>query len=495
MIEDIFIDDLRIRGVEVTRNSPFISCSMAKSKTTVDITCNDLSTGNIKTLHSKYVVGCDGAHSNVRKSIPGIEMVGESGKAAWGVLDGVVDTDFPDIWSKVAIHSETEGSILCIPRERNMTRLYIELHPGTTSDLPQEVANEDFVIRRAQAILAPYKLSYKSIEWFSVYRVGQRVASAFTDPTDHIFITGDAAHTHSPKAAQGMNVSMHDSFNLAWKLNLAVRGLAKPALLATYAAERRQIAQQLIDFDREHADAFHAGDAAALAKNFDDNIRFISGVGAEYAPNVLNFGYSDVASRSARGDLKPGALLSPARISRYIDANPVDIQLDIPMLGQFRLYFFVRNVHTALPFLDDLCAFLASTDSVLGRASRAADASYAAMAPVPLPELENFAQTDRYTQASKLVTFALVADMDKSAVEIAQLPDALARCRWSFYLDDVLGDGGCTRKYLGGLEDGETGIVCVRPDGYVGALEYFKIEEVAKARDWVDRYFGGFLVG
>ena len=105
-------------------------------------------------------------------------------------------------------------------------------------------------------------------EWFSVYRVGQRLASNFAFPLQGIFIVGDAAHTHSPKAAQGMNVSMHDSFNLAWKLNLVLRNIAWPSLLDTYEHERKLIAQRLVEFDFEHAKAFQAGDAEELAQNF-----------------------------------------------------------------------------------------------------------------------------------------------------------------------------------------------------------------------------------
>ena len=122
---------------------------------------------------------------------------------------------------------------------------------------------------------------------------------------------------------------MHDSWNLAWKLNLAVRGLARPSLLATYEEERRQVAEDLIDFDYEHASAFVSGDAAALAENFQRNVRFISGFGADYAPNILNVPQKG----SILGGLRVGGLLPPAKVSRHIDCNPVDIQLDIPMLG------------------------------------------------------------------------------------------------------------------------------------------------------------------
>jgi phenol 2-monooxygenase (NADPH) len=76
---------------------------------------------------------------------------------------GVIETDFPDIWSKAVIHSSVAGSMLSIPRERNMTRLYIELHPGTTQPIAAEVANQDFVMRRAAEILHPYHIKWKSI--------------------------------------------------------------------------------------------------------------------------------------------------------------------------------------------------------------------------------------------------------------------------------------------------------------------------------------------
>lgn len=500
MIEDVFLEDLRSRGVEVTRNSPFISC-MPTSQGLIASTCSDLTTGGTTTLHSKYVVGCDGAHSMVRKSLPSITMDGESGKAAWGVLDGVITTDFPDLWSKCAIHSHTAGSILCIPRERNMTRLYIELHPGTTQPLPDAIATQSFVMQRAREILQPYTLTWTSIEWFSIYRVGQRVASAFTSAAapQQIYIAGDAAHTHSPKAAQGMNVSMHDTFNLSWKLTLAARGLAHPkALLDTYELERRHIAQELIAFDHAHASAFEAGDAHALRQNFDDNIRFISGVGAEYPPNILNWSMTipTTTSPSTTPALKPGALLPPARVTRYLDSNPVHLQRDIPLLGQFRLYIFTADVHRSADFLSRLSAHLVSpTSSVLGRASAAAAAAQRRFAHA---DADDFSQPRRYVALSELYTPALVTTMSRSDFELAHLPAGLRRgAAWTVYLDDVAGaEGACTRKYLGrGMRGEEVVLVNVRPDGYVGSVGWWVVGEEERAMRWLDEYYGGFLVG
>ncbi|RDW61538.1 FAD protein [Coleophoma crateriformis] len=484
MVEDIFIEDLKDRGIEVSRSSPFIEYTSSEdAEAPIQIKCGDGADGSTKAMKTKYLVGCDGARSMVRNSIPGAEMEGDSTRAPWGVLDGVIETDFPDLWSKVVIHSEEHGTILCIPRERNLTRLYIELNPGMKELLSSEAASQEFVMKRAQEIVAPFTLTWKSVEWFSVYKVGQRVANRFTDDSERVFITGDAAHTHSPKAAQGMNVSMHDSFNLSWKLNLAIRGLALPSLLNTYTAERRKIAQDLINFDYEHANAFAAGDSKALAKNFATNISFISGIGAVYAPNVLN------ELSTLGGGLQAGALLSPARVTRYIDANPVDLQLDIPMLGQFRVVFFTPNPRAAVPFLSVISQHLTSTSSVLGRASLAAAKSYATL-NTPASETEQFVQPQRYTAVSKLYTPALVTTAAKDDVEIADLPSLWKDSRWTFYLDDVM---GCTKKWIGDVKEGEVVILNVRPDGYVGSLKAFEHQDAEGACAWLDGYYGGFL--
>jgi phenol 2-monooxygenase len=87
MVENVFIEDMQLRGVEVIRNSPF-TCYSHGANSEVEVEINDLGSGKTKTLRTQYLVGCDGARSNVRKSMLGADMVGEPGKAAWGVLDG-----------------------------------------------------------------------------------------------------------------------------------------------------------------------------------------------------------------------------------------------------------------------------------------------------------------------------------------------------------------------------------------------------------------------
>ncbi|KAK4031666.1 FAD binding domain-containing protein, partial [Parachaetomium inaequale] len=403
MVESLFIDDLKKRGVEVRRNTAFDSYSVCDNKSgPLQVNCRANVNQERKSLLTQYLVGCDGAHSKVRKSIPDAKPVGLSQPSVWGVLDGELVTDFPDIWSKTLVYSQQHGSILIIPRERNMTRFYIELKSSSKADKDQ--LGQEFVMQRARDIMAPFEVGWKYIEWFGRYQIGQRVASRFCDNHHRAFLAGDASHTHSPKSAQGMNTSMHDAWNLCWKLNLAVRGLAKPALLESYDEERRKIALDLVNFDYEHANQIAGGDAAALAENFRTNVRFISGIGAEYGENPINMTESQAW---VMGEAKPGCLLPPAKVTRYLDSNPVDIQLDIPMLGQFRVYLLMWDVHQSRIFLDAFCHAIASSDSLVSQLSAAASVSYAKQPRAPAPE-DIYLRPERYTAVSHLFTFGLI---------------------------------------------------------------------------------------
>lgn len=279
---------------------------------------------------------------------------------------------------------------------------------------------------------------------------------------------------------------MHDSLNLAWKLNAVIRGISKPSLLATYEEERQKIAHDLINFDAEHCKAFAAGDAA-LAKNFDDNIRFISGVGAEYSEGMLN---RHTCEHIIPNRLQPGALQLPAKVTRYIDANPVDIQLDIPMLGQFRIFFFAPDVLAALSFLRSVCDGF-DNGTLMGRITSQASQSYLKQPRREAPS-DAFAQHSRYTAISNAFTLSLVTKSPKSQFEIVDLPKLLQDSRWTLYLDDA-DTAQCTDKWFKTLQNTQAGIVIVRPDGYVGAIEAWDFLASVEARQWVEEYFA-FMV-
>lgn len=164
MIEQLFIDDLKERGVEVRRNTAFMDFVYTRKSTApIEVTCMTDVQHRKQTTSTSYVVGCDGAHSAVRKSIPGANPVGASSDAIWGVLDGQIETNFPDLWSKAVIYSEEAGSVLIIPRERNLTRLYIELKPESRGSNSRDELTQEFVMHRAQEIMDPFLLKWKTV--------------------------------------------------------------------------------------------------------------------------------------------------------------------------------------------------------------------------------------------------------------------------------------------------------------------------------------------
>ncbi|MEM8742889.1 MAG: FAD-dependent monooxygenase, partial [Pseudomonadota bacterium] len=172
------------------------------------------------TCRARYVVGCDGARSAVRQAI-GQRLEGGSANQAWGVMDILAVTDFPDIRCKSLIKSAKDGNVIIIPREGGyLVRLYIELDRLREGErVSGRAITCDTLIAVAQRVFRPYSLDVREVVWWSVYEVGQRLATRFDDVPEaltderlpHVFIAGDACHTHSPKAGQGMNVSMGDA--------------------------------------------------------------------------------------------------------------------------------------------------------------------------------------------------------------------------------------------------------------------------------------------
>jgi len=97
---------------------------------------------------------------------------------------------------KCTIHS-VHGSIMVIPRENNMVRLYIQIATSTDPDFnPRKSATVEEVQESAKKILKPYTIEWERVEWYSVYPIGQGIADKYT--LDHrVFLGGDACHTHS----------------------------------------------------------------------------------------------------------------------------------------------------------------------------------------------------------------------------------------------------------------------------------------------------------
>ena len=323
-----------------------------------------------ETISAKYVIGCDGARSAVRRSL-GIELKGEAARQLWGVMDVLTVTDFPDIRLKAAIQSADHGSILIIPREGGyMVRLYIELDELSEDERAADRnVTSEMLIEKAGQILAPYSLDVKEVAWWSAYEIGQRVCDVFDDrdgpngkQSPRIFIAGDACHTHSPKAGQGMNVSMADAFNLGWKLAAVVQGHAGPELLSTYSDERRSKAKELIDFDKDMARLFSAKpetpeEAAQFQRYFQKHGRYTAGVETRYDPSLI---IDSDANQSLAKGFPVGMRFHSAPVIRLADAKPMQLGHALKADGRWRLIAFASSDDEGLVTgqISKLCAFL-----------------------------------------------------------------------------------------------------------------------------------------
>jgi phenol 2-monooxygenase len=342
--------------------------------------------GQERVVRAKYVVGADGARSKVRESI-GCTLAGDQANHAWGVMDVLAVTDFPDVRVKCAIQSGTGGSILLIPREGgHLFRMYVDLgevDPNNKGAV-RSTSIED-IIHKANEILHPYTLDVRNIAWHSVYEVGHRLTDRFDDVlpeqrgtrTPRVFITGDACHTHSAKAGQGMNVSMQDGFNLAWKLGHVLEGRSPESLLSTYSEERQVVAKNLIDYDKEWSTLMakkpeEFANPSDLEDFYVRTAEFPAGFMTQYAPSML-VGTAD--HQELATGLPVGKRFKSAPVTRVADTNPVQLGHQAKADGRWRIYVFADNAHPGTGSATDLLAewFANSPESPLAATPEGAD--------------------------------------------------------------------------------------------------------------------------
>ncbi|WP_354179557.1 FAD-binding monooxygenase [Arthrobacter sp. UYP6] len=307
--------------------------------------------GTERTVKAKYVVGSDGARSKVRSAI-GCTLDGDKANHAWGVMDVLATTDFPDIRTKCAIQSSNGGSILLIPREGgHLFRMYVDLGvvPEDDNGAVRKTTIEQ-IIAKANGILAPYTLDVRNVAWHSVYEVGHRLTDRFDDVlpedlgtrTPRVFITGDACHTHSAKAGQGMNVSMQDGFNIGWKLGHVLDGRSPQSLLSTYSAERQVVAKNLIDFDKEWSTLMakrpeEFENPSDLEDFYVRTAEFPAGFMTEYTPSML---IAEPEHQDLAAGFPIGKRFKSALVRRVSDTNPLHLGHQARADGRWRIYVF-----------------------------------------------------------------------------------------------------------------------------------------------------------
>ncbi len=316
----ILINQARLHELflEVMRNSPSrlepdysweivaLTLDDATEDHPVTVTLKDASGvnwGNTRTVRANYVVGCDGAHSAVRKAIGGA-LHGDAAHQAWGVMDILANTDFPDVRQKCLVSSANEGNLLILPREGGYVfRMYVELDKLRPDEkAANRKLTQDDLIAAANRIIHPYNIEVKEVVWWSIYDIGHSLTDKFDDVGEgedrnpRVFTAGDACHTHSPKAGQGMNVSMQDTFNLGWKLVHVLQGRADARLLRSYTKERLTEAKRLVETDHKWSRVMSAPTTQAerdgteeprIIRQFKENLEFTGGTAVKYDTSYL----------------------------------------------------------------------------------------------------------------------------------------------------------------------------------------------------------------
>jgi phenol 2-monooxygenase (NADPH) len=442
-------------------------------------------TGEIETIRARYVVGCDGARSAVRQAM-GLTLKGDSANHAWGVMDVLVVTDFPDIRFKSLIQSADEGTVLIIPREGGyLVRLYVEMDKLNPNErvFSRNITIEQ-LIAAAQRIFRPYTLDVKEVAWWSVYDIGQRLTDRFDDlkPEEvasrlpSIFIAGDACHTHSPKAGQGMNVSMQDAFNLGWKLAAVLRRRSPASLLHTYSAERQAVAQELIDFDREWAAMLSRPDLdrSQVQSYFVQHGRYTAGTATRYKPAQNALSLTGAATHQAlAAGLQIGMRFHSALVTRIGDGKQLQLGASFLADGRWRLMAFAGTHDTGAPGspIARLCGFL----------------SQSAESPIK-----------RFTPAGADVDSVMdvraVFQQSHHALAVNDLPELLFPPKGAYGLRDyekafcALADDSQNIYQLRGINHQQGCLVVVRPDQYIAHV--LPLNDTAALTE----FFDGFML-
>ena len=322
----------------------------------VTVTLKDasgLNWGGTRTVRANYVVGCDGAHSAVRKAIGG-ELKGDAAHQAWGVMDILANTDFPDVRQKCLISSANEGNLLILPREGGyLFRMYVEMDKLRPDEkAAQRKLTQHDMIAAANRIIKPYSLDVKDVVWWSIYDIGHSITDKFDDVPEgsdrnpRVFTAGDACHTHSPKAGQGMNVSMQDTFNLGWKLVHVLQGRSDASLLRSYSKERLTEAKRLVETDHKWARIMSAPTTQAeregleeprIIYHFKQNLEFTGGLAVQYDPSAL---IGPATHQALAAGQTIGKRFHSAPVVRVSDAKQMQLGHVAEADARWRIYAF-----------------------------------------------------------------------------------------------------------------------------------------------------------
>lgn len=316
--ERILGDRLRQLGVVVERGVELISLSQDTEKATVELRHASGSTEHVRV---DWVVGCDGAHSTVRRALE-IPFEGHTFEQTFILADVRIESTMSD--NEAHLFSQHGDLCALLPLGDGRYRIVAD-------NLPVDISGRDPTLEECQAIVrervnVPAILSDPT--WITSFRINSRMVSKLR--SRRVFLAGDAAHIHSPAGGQGMNTGIQDSVNLAWKLALVCNGRSDPAMLDSYHSERYPVERAVLrQTDRVFRIAGASGGLGAFIRehvaplvgnlNFvqREAIRLVSEIEIEYEDSpIVEDHYVSQGPRA--GDRAPDAVARLAPDGREV---------------------------------------------------------------------------------------------------------------------------------------------------------------------------------
>ena len=336
--ERLLDEHLNTLGVKVERSVELTQFATAAEQVVSTLRHAD---GHEEQLETRWLIGCDGAHSTVRHQL-GMEFVGDTMPSSW-ILADVHLSAVP--WKEeVVIAWHADGVLALFPITQDRYRVIADVGNAAAS-----AQQSDPTLAEVQAILdqrGPGGMVASEPVWMAGFRINERKVADYR--SGQVFLAGDAAHIHSPAGGQGMNTGIQDACNLAWKLALVQRGsCAEEPLLGSYSLERSEVGKQVLaETGRATTAALLRGDIKQSIRNHIASLIFglspirkaiaevVTEVSIGYPHSPLNGGSSHPRGGPAPGERAPirveetpvGAGPTP-RFALFADAGAAASQL------------------------------------------------------------------------------------------------------------------------------------------------------------------------
>ncbi|KAG0275794.1 hypothetical protein BGZ95_008366 [Linnemannia exigua] len=200
----------------------------------------------IKVVKSDFLIGADGGRSTIRHVLD-IPFPGRTRDSNIILFDGHIETDLP-LDEMASINGSNLHTVGMFPLCGNRVRFL--LSDGTLTEeefaaRKTKTPTKEYFEKLLEETVAPHKIRVLSYNWLTYYRANERRATEFVHK-QRIILAGDAAHCHSPMGGQGLNTGLQDSYNLAWKIGMVLKGTAPLSLVDSYNEERIPIADEII---------------------------------------------------------------------------------------------------------------------------------------------------------------------------------------------------------------------------------------------------------